>query len=56
MTEKESYNVVTDVVAGPNVRLKDNVVQGIVVFVCVLIGGRLTCAKHKRLAARVQSR
>jgi hypothetical protein len=38
MTDRQTYNVVTDTVMGPNVRLKDNVVQGIAILVCLLLG------------------
>ena len=39
MTGRQQYNLVTDTIVGPNVRLKDNVIQGISVLVCLLIGG-----------------
>jgi hypothetical protein len=32
-----AYNVVTDTVAGPNLRLQDNVFQAVFIGVCVLI-------------------
>jgi hypothetical protein len=38
MTNRQQYNLVTDTIAGPNIRLKDNVIQGISVLVGVLIG------------------
>jgi hypothetical protein len=38
MTGRQQYNLVTDTIAGPNIRLKDNVIQGISVLVCLLIG------------------
>lgn len=38
MSGRETYNVVTDVAGGPNVRLWDNLIQGVVVFVALLIG------------------
>ena len=38
MTGRQQYNLVPDTIAGPNVRLKDNVIQGISVLVGVLIG------------------
>jgi hypothetical protein len=34
---RQAYNVVTDTVAGPNLRLKDNVFQAVFIGVCVLI-------------------
>jgi hypothetical protein len=38
LTPQQSYNVVTDLVAGPNVRLWDNLVQGITILVCLGLG------------------
>ncbi|HEX8203721.1 MAG TPA: hypothetical protein VF590_24810 [Isosphaeraceae bacterium] len=38
MTDRQVYNVITDTVAGPNVRLRDNLYQGLVILICVLIG------------------
>lgn len=35
---RQAYNLVTDTVAGPNLRLKDNLVQAGVIFVCCLLG------------------
>ena len=35
---REVYNVVTDVVLGPNVRLRDNVIQAAILFVALLFG------------------
>jgi hypothetical protein len=37
-SERLAYNVVTDTVTGPNVRLKDNLIQGLVIFVCLALG------------------
>jgi hypothetical protein len=38
LTGRETYNVVSDTVTGANVRLKDNLYQGVAVFVCAAIG------------------
>ena len=38
MTGQKTYNIVSDTVTGPNVRLKDNVIQGIVILVCLVLG------------------
>ena len=38
VTGRAAYNIVTDIVTGPNIRLKDNLVQGIAIFVCLCIG------------------
>lgn len=38
MDERDIYNVVTDTVTGPNVRLKDNLIQGIAILACLLVG------------------
>lgn len=34
---REAYNVVTDTIAGPNLRRRDNVFQAIFIGVCLLI-------------------
>lgn len=38
MTGRQTYNVVSDTVTGANVRLKDNVVQGLAILVCLVLG------------------
>ena len=38
LSNRETYNVLTDVVAGPNLRMRDNVVQGIAVVVGLIAG------------------
>ena len=38
MTGRQTYNLVTDTVVGPNVRWKDNLFQGLAVFVCLVLG------------------
>jgi len=38
MTNREAYNLVTDTVAGPNLRLSDNLFQGVAILVCLLLG------------------
>lgn len=35
---RETYNAVTDLVGGPNVRVKDNVLQGLAILVCTVLG------------------
>lgn len=35
---RETYNAITDIVGGPNVRLKDNLFQGLAILVCLLLG------------------
>lgn len=35
---REAYNVVTDIVVGPNVRMRDNLLQGAVILVCAVVG------------------
>ncbi|MEM9109127.1 MAG: hypothetical protein AAGC72_03810 [Planctomycetota bacterium] len=37
-TTRETYNMVTDTIAGPNIRLKDNLLQGLAVLVCLILG------------------
>jgi len=38
MTNRQTFNVVTDTVIGPNIRLKDNLFQGLAVLVCLVLG------------------
>ncbi len=38
MTGRQAFNVVTDTVAGPNLRLKDNLLQGLAIGVCMALG------------------
>lgn len=38
ITGRQAYNLVTDTVGGPNVRLKDNLYQGMAILVCLLLG------------------
>ena len=35
---RQAYNVVTDTVTGVNIRFKDNIVQGLALVVCLLLG------------------
>ena len=35
---KAAFNLVTDTVAGPNLRFKDNLYQAIAIFVCLVLG------------------
>ena len=41
MTGQKTYNIVSDTVTGANVRLKDNVIQGIVILVCLVLGAAI---------------
>jgi hypothetical protein len=38
MTGRQAYNLVTDIIGGPNVRLRDNLYQGLAILVCLLLG------------------
>ena len=38
LSSKETYNVVSDTVVGVNVRKKDNIIQGLIILVTVIIG------------------
>ena len=38
LSSKETYNVVSDSVVGVNVRAKDNLIQGSIILVTVIIG------------------
>ncbi len=49
LTDRQTYNVVTDTVAGPNIRLKDNLIQGLVILACLILGaviGAIAVADH----------
>jgi hypothetical protein len=41
MTDRQTYNVVTDTVGGPNVRLKDNLYQGLAILVSLVLGAMI---------------
>ena len=38
LTGQQAYNLVTDTVGGPNMRLKDNLYQGLAILVCLALG------------------
>ncbi len=38
MKPHENYNMITDTVAGPNIRVRDNVFQAVFIFVCAVLG------------------
>lgn len=38
LTGKQAYNLVTDTVAGPNLRLRDNLYQGLAILVGLFLG------------------
>src|SRR5438874_2540386 len=38
LTSKDTFNIVTDTVIGPNLRLKDNLYQGLAIFVSLVLG------------------
>ena len=38
LSSKETYNAVSDTVVGVNVRKKDNIIQGLIILVTVIIG------------------
>jgi hypothetical protein len=38
ITDRQTYNLVTDTVTGPNIRLKDNLLQGLSILVCLVLG------------------
>lgn len=51
LTDRQVYNLVTDTVAGPNVRLRDNLIQGIAIFTCLILGAGIgALVIHDRLA------
>jgi hypothetical protein len=38
LNNKQVYNIITDVAGGPNLRLRDNLLQGLAILVSVLLG------------------
>jgi hypothetical protein len=38
MTGRQVYNLISDTVTGPNVRLKDNLYQGLAILICLVLG------------------
>ena len=38
LTGRGAYNVVTDTIGGPNIRLRDNLIQAIAIAVCLFLG------------------
>jgi hypothetical protein len=38
LTGRQTFNMVSDTVAGPNMRLKDNLYQGLAILVCLPLG------------------
>jgi hypothetical protein len=38
LTGRQAYNLVTDTMAGPNVRWRDNLFQGLAILVCLALG------------------
>ena len=41
LTGRQAYNAVTDTVMGPNIRLKDNVIQSIIVVLGLVLGATI---------------
>lgn len=39
LTGQQKQNLVSDTVMGPNLRLKDNLFQGLAILVCLILGG-----------------
>ena len=37
-SDNEAYNIVSDTVTGANVRWKDNLLQAVVILVCIVVG------------------
>jgi hypothetical protein len=37
-TGRAAYNIVSDTVTGANVRFKDNAIQALVIFICLVMG------------------
>jgi hypothetical protein len=38
LTGRQAYNLITDTVAGPNVRWRDNLFQGLAILICLALG------------------
>jgi hypothetical protein len=50
---REQYNVIADTVVGPNLRLRDNLIQAASIIVCMLLGvviGALLLGPNERMA------
>ncbi len=41
ISARETYNMVTDLATGPNIRLRDNVFQAISILVCAVLGAMI---------------
>jgi uncharacterized membrane protein YedE/YeeE len=51
LSARQAYNIVADTVGGPNVRLKDNLYQGLAILICVIAGALVgAIAVRERLA------
>src|SRR5688500_6276834 len=44
LSGQQTYNLVTDTVAGPNVRLSDNLLQAAAIGICLLLGAAIGAA------------
>jgi hypothetical protein len=53
ISDREAYNLVTDTVAGPNVRLKDNLFQAVAIFVSLLLGAGIGALVASDLATGI---
>lgn len=38
LTARQTYNVVTDTITGPNIRLRDNLIQAVIIALCLILG------------------
>jgi hypothetical protein len=53
-TGRQTYNMVTDLGAGPNVRLKDNLYQAVAILACLVLGSGVgVLAAHDKLAGLI---
>ena len=41
LTNREAYNIASDTVTGVNVRMKDNLLQGIIIAACLVLGAAI---------------
>ena len=43
MTDKQTINLITDTVVGPNLRWRDNLYQAFAILVCSIVGVAIGC-------------
>lgn len=41
LTTRQTYNLIADTIAGPNLRLRDNLFQGLAILLCLVLGAAI---------------